>query len=106
MAWRNIHHLRVGLELTPGRKIQLTGSYHSWWLAEKRDGLYAAGGALIARVAGGAASSHVGQELDMQLSRALTPQLQLAGGFAHIFPGRFLEAGHARALPIPIPTSW
>jgi hypothetical protein len=91
VAWRNIHHLRVGTELVPGRKVQLIGSYHSWWLAEKRDGLYAAGGALLARVPGGADSAHVGQELDVQLSRALTPHLQLAGGLAHIFPGRFLK---------------
>ena len=73
VGWRNIHHVRVGAELVPGRKIQLTGSYHSWWLAEKRDGLYAAGGALVARVANGAASSHVGQELDVQLSRVADP---------------------------------
>jgi len=62
-----------------------------WWLADSRDGLYAAGGALVARVANGAASSHVGQELDLQMSRSLTAQLQLAGGLAHIFPGGFLK---------------
>src|SRR5204863_5404174 len=82
VAWRNIHHVRVGAELVPGRKIQMSGSYHSWWLADKRDGLYAAWGALVARVATGAASAHVGQELDFQLSRTLTAQVQLAGGIA------------------------
>jgi hypothetical protein len=91
VAWRNIHHLRFGAELVPGHRIQVTGSYHSWWLADTRDGLYAASGALVARVANGADSSHVGQELDLQLARALTPQLQLAGGLAHIFPGGFLR---------------
>ena len=83
--------MRVGTELVPGRKIQVTGSYHSWWLADKRDGLYSAGGPLFARVAAGANSSHVGHELDVQLSRALTPQLHLAGGLAHIIPGGFLK---------------
>lgn len=57
--------------------------------AERADGLYGASGALLARVAGGATDSHVGQELDLQVSRALTPQLQLAGGYAHIFTGAF-----------------
>jgi hypothetical protein len=66
-------------------------NYHSWWLAEKTDALYAAGGALLARVVGGAANSHVGQELDVQVSRALTAQLQLAGGYGFVFPGAFLE---------------
>ena len=73
------------------KKVQITSSYHTWWLMESRDALYAAGGAAIARVPGGAASTHVGQEIDVQASRALTPQLQLAAGYAHIVPGGFLE---------------
>lgn len=51
----------------------------------------AAGGALLARVAGGAQSAHVGHEIDVQATRALTPQLQLAVGYAHILPGAFLK---------------
>ena len=66
-------------------------NYQTWWLAEKADGLYAANGNRIAFVAGGAASSHVGQEIDVQVTRALTPQLQLAGGYAHMFAGAFLK---------------
>jgi hypothetical protein len=42
-------------------------------------------------VPGGAADSHVGQELDIQVSRALTPQIQLAAGYAHMFTGAFLK---------------
>ena len=32
-----------------------------------------------------------GQEVDVQVSRALMPQLQLAAGYAHIFTGAFLK---------------
>lgn len=91
VGWRNIRHLRTGVEVTPFKGLPVQANYHSWWLNEKRDGLYNAGGALLARVAAGAQSSHVGQELDLQVSRSLTPQLQLAGGYAHIFPGAFLK---------------
>jgi hypothetical protein len=91
VGWRNIRHLRAGLELTPWRGLPLVANYHSWWLNETRDGLYAGGGALLARVATGAASAHVGQELDIQATRALTPQLQVAAGYAHIFTGAFLK---------------
>jgi hypothetical protein len=42
-------------------------------------------------VAGGAASRHVGQEIDVQATVTLSPQLQVAGGYAHIFPGAFLQ---------------
>ncbi len=91
VGWRNIHHLRGGVEFTPLKATPITASYHSWWLAEGRDGLYAASGTLLARIPAGAASRHVGQELDVQVARAVTPQLQLAAGYAHLFTGAFLK---------------
>jgi hypothetical protein len=91
VGWRNVHHLRQGFELTPFNGTPISIDYHTWWLAERADGLYAATGALIARVPGGAASRHVGHELDLQVSRMLTPQLHLAAGYAHMFAGAFLK---------------
>ena len=102
VGWRNTRHVRAGVELTPVKGLPVTTSYHSWWLADAHDGLYAASGALVARVATGAASTHVGQELDVQTSRTLTPQLQLAAGYAHIFSGPFLKQatpGASYSLP-------
>jgi hypothetical protein len=90
-GWKNLHHSRAGVEVTPVRGWPITTNYHSWWLADRRDGLYAASSALVARVAGGAANRHVGQEVDVQLVKALTPQIQVAGGYAHIFAGAFLK---------------
>lgn len=91
VGWRNVHHIREGIEFSPFKATPISLNYHSWWLAERTDGLYAASGAILARVAGGAADSHVGQELDIQISRALTPQIQLAAGYAHMFTGAFLK---------------
>ena len=91
VGWRNIRHVRGGVDTTPWKKITVGVNYHSWWLAQSRDALYTAGGAPLARVAAGARSTHVGQEIDVQAARALTPQLQLSGGYAHVFPGGFLK---------------
>jgi hypothetical protein len=92
IGWRNVHHLRQGIEITPIKATPISLNYHTWWLASRNDGLYAASGALLVpRVAAGAANTHVGQELDVQVSRALTPQLQVAAGYAHIFSGAFLR---------------
>jgi hypothetical protein len=77
--------------VTPVAGLPVTTNYHSWWLAERRDALYTTGSAPLARIASGAASRHVGQEIDVQVARALTPQLQLAAGYAHLFTGAFLE---------------
>jgi len=91
VGWRNIHHLRTGVDVTPMKALLLTASYHSWWLAERNDALYSAGSAVIARAPGGAISRHVGQEIDVQASRPITPHVQVSGGYAYIFPGAFLK---------------
>lgn len=91
IGWKNIHHVRAGLEFTPWRGLPVTTNYHSWWLAETRDGVYTVGGAPLARVITGASSRHVGQELDVQVARRLTSQVQLAAGYAHIVTGPFLK---------------
>lgn len=92
VGWRNIHHLRTGVEITPAKGWPVTANYHSWWLADEHDGVYNAGGAVLApRIAAGAASRHIGQELDVQIARAITPQLQVLAGYAHIFSGSFLK---------------
>jgi hypothetical protein len=91
IGWKNVHHVRAGFEITPLKALPITANYHTWWLAERRDAIYNIGNASIGRVITGAASRHVGQEIDLQVSRAITPQLQVAGGYAHIFTGAFLK---------------
>ncbi len=91
VGWRNIHHIRAGFDITPVKATPIAVSYHSYWLAERRDALYAASGAPLARVVAGAASSRVGQEIDVQVSRPLTPQLALTAGYYHFLAGPFLK---------------
>ena len=91
VGWRNIHDVRIGVEVTPFKATPIAVNYHSYWLAEKRDALYAASGAPLARIAAGAASARIGQELDVQVSRPLVAQLALTAGYAHLFAGPFLK---------------
>jgi hypothetical protein len=91
VGWKNISHVRAGVEFTPVKTWPITTNYHSWWLANTQDGLYTAVGVPLARVPGGAAGRHVGQELDAQVSHAFSPQIQVATGYAHIFTGEFLK---------------
>ena len=91
VGWRNIHDVRVGFDVTPFKATPITVNYHSYWLAEKRDALYAASGAPLARVIAGADSARVGHEIDVQVSRPLFPQLALTAGYAHLFAGPFLK---------------
>ena len=91
VGWKNVRHARAGVELMPVKALPVAVNYHSWWLVEPRDALYGAGSAAVARLPEGAPDRHVGQEIDVQVSRAVTPQVQLAAGYAHIFTGAFLK---------------
>ena len=91
VGWRNIHHARSGIEWKPRQKLLLLGNYHSWWLASRQDGLYSAGGALLARVPDGSAGRHVGQEVDLQAIYTASREVQIGFGYAHVVPGAFLK---------------
>jgi hypothetical protein len=91
VGWRNIHHVRIGFDVTPIRATPITVNVHSYRLAEHRDALYAASGAPLARVPAGAASTRVGEEIDVQVARPLNAQLAFAAGYAHMFAGPFLK---------------
>jgi hypothetical protein len=92
IGWKNIRHARAGFEFTPFKGLPVATNYHSWWLAESRDAVYNVGNAVLGRIPTGAADTHVGQEIDVQVTRALMPQIAVAAGYAHIVPGSFLEA--------------
>ena len=91
VGWRNIHHIRLGPEFRLSKRVNANANYHTWWLASATDALYNAGGTPLFRSADGSAGRHVGQEIDGQVMFAMNKQVSLAGGFAHIIPGRFLK---------------
>lgn len=95
VGWRNIHDVRGAVEVKPHKAVGAALSYHTWWLANAHDALYAAGGAVIARRSDGAFGRRVGQEIDLSGSWAINKQISLAAGVGHIFPGEFLR----RATP-------
>ena len=91
VGWKNVEHLRAGVETKPSAQWQLAGSYHTFWLASATDALYGANGAAIVRSIAGTAGRHVGQELDVQAAYTYSPQLQIAAGYAQLLPGEFLK---------------
>lgn len=107
VGWKNVHDARVGLEVKPTSKLQLSGGYHSWWLASATDALYNASGTSVARSATGAAGRHIGQEVSAQMAFVYSPQLQISGGYAYLIPGQFLKnttPGHAYSYPFAMVT--
>jgi alginate export protein len=103
IGWKNIEHIRGRVDWEPGPRWIVTPSYSAIWLANAHDGLYNPSGVLVAgRTNGGSADRWVGQEVDLAAQYSLTRVTQIGAGFAHIFPGTFLEraaAGHAFSYP-------
>ena len=93
VGWRNLKNIRLGAQLKPHKKVALRFDYHSFWLANKRDGLYnVAGVRSVAAPDGGAADAKIGDEVDVTFTVPLTPVLTVGGGAGHMFRGPFLEA--------------
>lgn len=91
VGWKNIRNARAGADFRLNPKYTLVCRYDAWWLADTHDALYNAAGTVVARVANGTGGRFVGQEFDTVLSYNLSRQLQISGGYGHIFPGTFLN---------------
>lgn len=93
VGWRNLKNARVGLQLKPHSKVGLRLDYHSFWLANRNDGLYnVAGRSSVGAVSGGAADTKIGDEVDATITVPVTSLITLGGGVGHMLPGPFLEA--------------
>jgi len=95
VGWKNIHHLRSGVEMKPYPKWAVSAKYSAYWLADAYDALYTAASAVVALRADGTAGRFVGQELDATTSYTFSKQFHIGGGLGHLFTGGFLK----RATP-------
>ncbi len=86
---RNIHVARVGVTVKPYARLTVEADYHSFWLAHRRDGLYDASGALLARVSTGASGAHVAQEADLVATCAVATNVSVGAGYGRWLPGAF-----------------
>lgn len=91
VGWRNLHNVRAGVGTNLTRRLSAQFDYHSFWLASRRDAFYSVGGAPVARMAAGAPSRHIGQELDVYGTMKLTNYLTFGAGYAHLFAGEFIK---------------
>jgi hypothetical protein len=90
-GWQNIKAVRAGFTVEPHRRWTVTGQWLDFWLASATDGLYNTSGGTIVRNTAGTAGNHVGNELDGYTWYEINRHLNFGFGFAHIFPGQFLQ---------------
>jgi hypothetical protein len=63
-CWTNIVHARAGVQYKVVKSLTLGAAYNSFWLANRRDGVYSGGKVIIA--SNGSQGNHIGQEADVQ----------------------------------------
>ena len=102
VGWKNIRHVRTGVEVKPRKNWIVSSKYSSYWLADPHDALYNAASIVVAKSPAGKAGDYVGQELDFLSSIKYKKGVILSGGFGHLFPGTFLKAttpGNSYSFP-------
>ncbi len=88
---QNIHDLNCHLFLYPTKWLTSSAQFHSFWLANKTDALYNAGGNAIRRSASGVAGAHVGEELDLIFNFHLSKHADILTGYSYLWGGEFLR---------------
>jgi Alginate export len=90
IAWRNIHEPLVGVDLHPHRRWRTTLRFRELFLASRQDAVYSFSGAEWVRNAA-ATSSHIGEELELQVNFKYSSRLDFLGGCGHVFQGAYLK---------------
>jgi hypothetical protein len=89
---QNIHDLSTHLYLDAAPWLTVWLQYHHFWLDQRRDALYNAGGIAIRRDPTGQAGNNVGDEIDLILNFHLTRYSDVLVSYNKLYGGGFLEA--------------
>jgi hypothetical protein len=107
---QNIHDLNAHFYIYPEPWLTVWLQYHRFWLDERRDALYNAGGVAIRRDPTGAAGRDVGDEIDIVLNFHLTRYSDVLVSWNKLYGGGFLEAtpgpADAEALYLMFQQRW
>jgi hypothetical protein len=89
---KNIHDFNAQFSLHPQRWLTFISQYHRYYLAEKKDFLYNAGGAGTLRDATGQSGSHVGDEIDVRFNVHVDRHQDILVGYSKMWAGQFMKA--------------
>ena len=89
---QNIHDINAQFSMHPQRWLTFISQYHRYYLAEKKDYLYNAGGAATLRDATGQSGSHVGDEIDVRFNIHVDRHQDILVGYSKMWAGKFTKA--------------
>ncbi|MFW6163194.1 MAG: alginate export family protein [Planctomycetota bacterium] len=91
VAWMNMVDYQASLSFKPLPRTKVSIDYHLFRLDEARDAWYWCSGRPARQDPTGAAGKDLGQEIDVIVSYKHNQRLKLMAGYAHFFPGTFIE---------------
>jgi len=90
-SFKNGKDAAVYLKVVPTAGVSVHADFHTFWLASDQDGWYNAGGVQIRRDVTGAATSRVGEELDLHARIAAGKFVKFWAGWSHVFAGPYID---------------
>jgi hypothetical protein len=92
MARRNTRNVRTGVWMRPRSWLMVRAEHHAFWLASRYDALYQFNGAVsIPAVAGGASSTYVGREVDLNFDWKRSQYYSFGTQFGYFWSGSFVR---------------
>lgn len=88
---QNMHDINAQITLHPQPWFTFITQYHRYYLANKRDFLYNAGGAATLRDITGQSGTHVGDEIDVRVNFHVSRHQDILVGYSKLFTGNFIE---------------
>jgi hypothetical protein len=90
-AWKNLQDYQLSLSAKPSKKLKVGLDWHLFRLDEDKDAWYYCNCRPQRRDPTGESGSRLGQEIDLLATYNWSTHLQLMAGYAHFFPGSFIE---------------
>ena len=90
LGWRNMHDVVVGFGMLPASSVKLDVAVHRFILGTVADGLYSAGGGVLA-LNRNASSRSIGSEIDVYATFTVAKELKIQSGLSGFFSGQFLK---------------
>ena len=89
---QNIHDFNSQVTFHPQQWLTVIAQYHRFYLANKTDALYNAGGFASAQDLTGQSGSHVGDEMDLRFNIHVNRHQDVLLGYSKLWAGEYLKA--------------
>jgi hypothetical protein len=97
---RNSKIWQQSAQFHPAAGWQLRLDHLSYWLANPNDDLYRHNGRLFLQIAPGNTATHIGEEVEGQITWRPAPEITIGAGFGKLFSGSAVKSNSRGGSPL------